>query len=444
MRTKKISFCLLKEVAIVFILSIIILIPFLYNLESRSFHGDENLWLRDTTYFKLFFINKDLRNKHWMASPAIDQPPIGKYVIGFALLLAGYRSRLDELALMEPWNFSKDYNWNVLHGGMPPKEILLVGRYTMAIIGSVACLLLYCFGRMIFNIRVGTIAAILLAFNPLMLLCSQRVMSDAPLIFFLIANTLLIMFFYNFILKQKSRKTLFISGLIGLTIALATGTKLNGGLTGIVFLAFCIYLIIIKVWQYKTSKDIPLSVLAILKKDYQVKIILIGLLISIFISIFVFITLNPYLYQKPMKGSLDMLKFRSEVVKGQQKVEPQNTITSIGQKFYFVIRRTLLPGIYATLNSILKIPIDFILFFIGLFILIYKEGRNLLNDKRPSYGSIPILWTIITFILIMAWIPLDWDRYYLPVVPCITMVTGYAIDKLISRCWVILKQIHIV
>jgi hypothetical protein len=444
MRTKKKSFCLLKEIAIVLILSIIILFPFLYNLESRSFHGDENLWLRATTYFKLFFINKDIHNKHWRAWPAIDQPPIGKYVIGFSLLLAGYRSRLDEVALMEKWAFSKDYNWNVLHGRMPPKEILLVGRYTMAIIGSLACLLLYCLGRMTFNIGVGAIAAILLAFNPLMLRFSQRVMTDAPLIFFLIANTLLIMFFYNFILKHKSRKSLLISGLIGLTIALATGTKLNGGITGIVFLAFCFYLIIIKVWQYKSSTDIPLSVLAILNKDYQVKIILISLLISISTSIFVFVALNPFLYHKPIKGSLDMIKSRAESVKVQQKEAPRSAITSIGQKFYFVIRRTLLPGTYGTLNAILKIPIDFILFLVGLFILIYKEGRNLLNYRRPSNGSILIFWTIITFILIMAWIPLDWNRYYLPIVPCITMVTGYAIEKVSSSCWVILKQIRIV
>jgi hypothetical protein len=442
MKTKRKIFHLLKEIAIGVILFTIVLMPFLSNLESQRFHGDENLWLHSTKYFKLFFIDRDFGNRQWKEWLAFDQPPVGKYILGFALLLAGYGGRMEELANMNLWDFSRNYKWNVSQGRIPPKEMLLVGRYAMAIMGSLACMLLYCIGKMIFNIRVGIMAALLLAFNPLMLLCSQRAMTDAPLIFFLTANTLFIMFFYNVFLKEKMRKAFFLAGLIGLNIALSTGTKLNGGLAAIVFAAFCIYLIIIKVWQYRSSKDVLPNTFATLKKDHQVKMILMSLLISIFISISVFIGLNPYLYHRPLKGPFVMLFHRMEVVKGQQKgIGP--AITSIGQKVHFVIQKTLIPGNYATLSSIFKIPIDLILFLIGLFILTYKEGKHLLKDRRPTCHSIIIIWAILTFVLIMAWIPLDWNRYYLPVVPCVAMVTGYGIDRMISKCWLILRQIHI-
>jgi hypothetical protein len=285
-------------------------------------------------------------------------------------------------------------------------------------------------------------AALLLAFNPLMLLCSQRAMTDAPLIFFLTANTLFILLFYNFFLKGKIRKAFFLAGVIGLNIALATGTKLNGGITAIIFVAFCIYLILIRVWQYRSSKDVLSGTFVTLKKDRQVKMILMSLLLSIFFSISGFIGLNPYLYHRPVKGSFYMLYHRMGVVKGQQKAFGK-AITSIGQKVHFVIQKTLIPGNYATLSSIFKIPIDFILFLMGLFILIYKERKYLLEDRRPTYLSIIILWSILTFVLIMAWIPLDWSRYYLPVVPCVVMVTGYGIDRMISNCWLTLRQIHI-
>lgn len=187
MKTEKTSFHLFKEIAIGLILIIVVLMPFLSNLGSRRFHGDESHWLHSTKYFKLFFIDRDFGNRQWQEGLAFDQPPVGKYILGFALLLAGYGSRIEELANMNLWEFSRGREWNVSQGRIPPKEMLLVGRYAMAIMGSLACLLLYCVGRMIFNMRVGLMAALLLAFNPLMLLCSQRAMTDAPLIFFFTA-----------------------------------------------------------------------------------------------------------------------------------------------------------------------------------------------------------------------------------------------------------------
>lgn len=441
MKTKRKFFYLLKEIAIGVILFIIVLIPFLSNLESQRFHADENEWLHSTKYFKLFFIDRDFGNRQWKDWLAFDNPPVGRYILGFALLLGGYGGRIEELANMDLWDFARDYKWNVSHGRMPPKELLLVGRFSMAIMGSLACLLLYCIGKVILNRRVGIMTAILLAFNPLMLLCGQRAMTDTPLIFFLTANILLITFFYNAFLKGKIRKAFFLAGLIGLNIALSTGTKLNGGIAAIVFAAFCIYLIIIKVWQYRSSKDVFPGTFAMLKKDHQVKMILTSLLIAIFISLSVFVGLNPYLYQRPLKGQAVMLYHRMQVVKGQQKGFG-SAITSISQKVQFVIQRTLIPGNYATLSSIFKIPIDFILFLIGLFLLTYEEGKHLLKDTRPTYYSVLILWVILTFVLIVAWIPLDWGRYYLPVVPCVVMVTGYGIDRMIGKSSLILRRIH--
>lgn len=97
---------------------------------------------------------------------------------------------------MKRWEFLKDYSWNVSHGRIPHKEILYVARLTMTIFGSLTCLLIYWIGRKMFGAKTGTISSLLFTYNLLMLLSSRRAMTDAPLLFFLTANIVLIMYFF--------------------------------------------------------------------------------------------------------------------------------------------------------------------------------------------------------------------------------------------------------
>jgi hypothetical protein len=433
------SFGWLKEIAIGLILLCIILIPFIYKLESNRFHGDENHFFRYTKYFKLFFIDKDLNHELWKDPLAYDHPPVGKYVLGLSLFVFGYGDRIEELWNMNPWNFHKDYNWNVSQGALPPKDILYVGRLTMAILGGLTCFLIYWVGRTIFSIRVGIIAALLLAYNPLMLSCSKRAMFDAPLLFFMTINLMLIMFFYRSFLKGKHLRTFSFAALIGIDIALAAGTKPNGGLAGIIFAMFCLLFALIKIGRYRFSEGKRKGMIAKLTADKEVKIILSSLMISGCIAILVFVGINPTLYHRPLKGSMKMVKYRMSVVNAQQK-NFGHAITSLSQKFNLVIKRTLIEKSYVTLGKIFKFPIDFGLFLLGLIILLYTEVKYLLKNNKPSLKSIMIVWIFITFAGIMAWIPLDWNRYYLPVVPCVVMMTGYGIDRMINKCWLIIKR----
>ena len=155
--------------------------PFVWKLEFYDCYGDENYWLRSTEHFKLFFIDKDLHNSQWKEC---TNAPFGKYILGLTLTIAGHGDRIDELSRMKRWNFRKGYSWNLAHGRVPPKEILYIARLTMALFGSLTCMLIYWIGRMIFCVKAGIIASLLLAYNPLMWFCSRRAMTDAPLLFF--------------------------------------------------------------------------------------------------------------------------------------------------------------------------------------------------------------------------------------------------------------------
>lgn len=450
-----------KEIIAIIILLPIIATPFLINtnsglikylqklsgsncpyLDLELFHGDENHWLINShKYFKLLFIYKNVSSKQWGKFSAYDQPPVGKYVMGLALFIAGDKDEIQELEQMNSWDFSKDYDWNVANGAIPPMKLLHAARLTMAILGIFTCLLIYYIGRSIFGLKTGIIASLLLAYNPLMVSCSRRAMPDALFLFFVTANIALIMFFYRSFLKQELQKTVVFAALIGINIALASATKLNGAITGVIFVFFCILILFTKTIQYKSLKTTFKSKLLKLKSDKELKILTGSLLISMLVAIIVFIAVNPYLYKQTLGRTINLVEHRASMANGQQKDNPDEALTYLSEKFNSVVRRTMFPGSYVILSSILKIPIDLALFILGLIILLYTEIKHIRNNCKPSLRSIVILWAIITFLSITVWLPLDWDRYYLPIVLCVVMISGYIIDKIISKLVVIVKII---
>ena len=243
-------FTLCKKISINFFILCILLIPFINKIDAHPIHGDEIGWLLSTKFFTLFFIDHDISNEQWKKAFSYDQPPVGRYIIGFALTIAGYGNNLKELDNLT-WDYTKSEDWNKKYGTMPSDDILYVGRLTMALFGSFTCFLIYWIGKKIFEPRVGIIASLLLAFNPGILLWSPRVMTDALLLFFLTANLSLLIIFYKNFLKRNYKKTLFFAIAIGINTFLAAGTKLNGSLAGLIFTGFCIFILLIRILQQK-------------------------------------------------------------------------------------------------------------------------------------------------------------------------------------------------
>jgi len=444
--TKGKVFNAVKEILVLIVLFSIILVPFVTNgrifkylqksnsaicqyLDLELFHGDENYWLRNTRYFKLFYMDKAIDSEEWKQFDAYDQPPVGKYIIGLALLLTGQGDKIRDLQKMTRWDFAK-YDWNFSHGAVPPEKLLNIARFTMALLGAFTCLLIYYIGRKSLSVKAGVIASLLLAYNPVMLAWSRRAMTDAPILFFLADNILLMMFFYESFLKQRMRATFALTVFIGINGALATGTKLNGGLTAITFASFCVLIVITEIIQYKKSGRSGADKFKMAK---NIKIIVISLLISAFIAIFVFVGMNPHLYNQPYKKTVDMVKHRILVTQNQQRDNSELALTSLSEKFISVIKRTMFPGNYAVLGNIFKIPLDLALFIFGLIIVVYAEIEYFIKNNKLSLKSIIILWFFVTFIGMGIWLPLDWDRYYLPIIMCVAVITGYGLSEIIGK-----------
>jgi hypothetical protein len=265
-------------------------------------------------------------------------------------------------------------------------------------------------------------------------------MPDAPLLLFMAANVILIIYFYRSLVTQRNLRTLILSAVIGVNCALAAGTKLNGGLSIFIVALFCVYLIAIKSSFYSYSNKNYFTRIAQVLKDREVKSIASGLLIAFITTIAVFIGMTPCLYRQPVNGIVQMVDVRTEHVHIQRTNKWGTSLDTLTKKFNSVVRQMLFPKNYVILGTLFKIPIDCVLFLLGLVMLFYTEIKYIFCNAKPSLQSIILLWVVVTFTGITLWIPLNYARYYLPILPCIVIVEGYCIAKMYDMCALFIKR----
>ncbi|MBN1687677.1 MAG: phospholipid carrier-dependent glycosyltransferase [Candidatus Omnitrophica bacterium] len=405
----------------------LMMLPFFRGLEQFPLHGDENLWLYSAKYFKLFFVDYDLENPQWFEDWAYDQPPVGKYLIGGVLHLAGYADIPKVLGETEQWNFLKGKEENISRGAMPPKEILLPVRRLMAGLGFSSCLILFGIGYALGGVRLGILAGLLLAWNPLVQNTCRRAMPDAALLFFLLASVAAIFLFYRRMIAGKFKEAFLFCVLHGVLSALAAGTKYSGGLSMIVLASFMVYLcLVIGLQSLFFKRDERLN----RENGKLLLTVLTGFLLSGFFAFVCFVGLNPYLYHETLEKLRYMIGYRHDIICFQQS-EIGPALLSVSERLPRVYWRIFYPPNYVVIGNLFKFPAELYLFVLGIGCLMWNEIKMLWHRWLPSEGAILLLWVIIAYGGISLWIPLDWDRYYLPIIPGVTLVVAFAIEALL-------------
>ena len=426
-------------VGIIFLASIIL--PIFNKLDEEKFSGDENYYLYASSYFKLLFVDRNVHSERWKELAAYGHPQVGSYIVGLALTLTGHPDTSREAVIDYVTNNYWELYWNKDDWRTPPADILYTGRFVIGLFGVSSCLLLYYLGSKLFNVRTGAIASLLLAYNPVFLRHSRRAMGDIPLTFFFIMHVVLLVLFYRSLRHRRRIKTLFWAVFLGINAGLTTGVKLIGITTLVLYALFCLLLILIEFLFFRiASHDRP----SVLKRAWM---IFFYFCLSCTVATALFIGIYPYVYTDTAQKLVQMFTARNELIAWQQQnIGP--ALMTISDKAMLVIQRTLLPNNYGrvttdmfgniypenfvVLGNIIKLPIDFALFLLGSIMLVYGELRYFVRHRRISIRSVPILWIVLFFIVITIWIPLDWDRYYLPLLPPIALLISYGIDRVIS------------
>ena len=331
----------------------------------------------------------DFRHESWRSS--LDQPIAGYLLLGWLnprgtrlaadayTNLLRYDNNRDPLQTFD--SFSAYYKDNFV--GI--KRATFVESRSIPVLFIVFdCILLMIVGVVVGEGLAGFIAALILSFNTTFLGSMAMVTNDAYLVFFILLGMVV---FYIF-QRHKIRRNIFIATLTGLAVAV----KLNGLLLPIALFG---------AYFYETKSIVK-----------SVKVFLVWVLLGMA----VFVALNPYTWNNPLKGVVTYYLYRMRVVDYQM-----HQVSNSG---------AVLGNIIDSLKAVTSnLSLSRGLIVVGGGILLARAS------KTARELSLIALLIIITNLLYMK---LSWFRYEIPIVLMTTIFQGKALS------WAVFKGFDLV
>ena len=399
--------------------------------------ADESFRARMAVYFKLFFIDRDFNDPLWQRWDVRVAPPGSAYIAGLALWLGGEQDKIGKMGLDDWWNFKESFAWNLLNIELPSAKELYILKFTMALFVSFSCVAVYWICLKCFGIITAFFSFFLFAFHPLIIECATNATFDAPLIFFIILNILLTLFFYENFSKEKYYLSLLFAAIIGLNTAVTSVVKIQGAITGVIFLVFCFCIMaieIVKLFKRNASRSRD-------KASWinKIRVVLIGMTLFGLGAVTFFILPNPCFYRQPMAGFKKMAELRTEQIKKQIKEFSTKNyfhndysakiIASFPQKVHFVISESL----STKCGHGLLFQVKFLLLILGFFLMVYSEIRFFRKNLRFSLSFIILLWFVVLFAAIIAVIYICFAKYCLTLIAPVSVLMAYALDRTIRE-----------
>jgi hypothetical protein len=375
---------------------------------------DERLWTGRAYFYRLAFLDRDVGHRLWVYHDGIDQPHVTDFLIGASL------HAFDTVPPVPEGTFSG--------GGESPLggRRLLVVRAPCALLGAGVAVLVYALGLLASGrLVVGTVAGTLYACHPLVLKCQVRAMSDGPLLFFTCLGMVLVTWALGSGRRGDGAARAFsvarcaFLALGPLALALALGTKLTGLVP---ILAFVSSLGVVVAWEFLVSRaGSPTRGTAWLAWGALALALTGGWAVAV----------NPTLYSAPVSRFREMLEHRRATALGQSLKWRNSKLDDYPQQV-----RALYDQLVWKTGQFRQLWLNRAqlgLVLLGFCYLCLREGQGLLGIRGPS-PALPLLaWALVLLGVLTPSMPLNWDRYYLPYLPCWTLFTGFGVAFVIDQ-----------
>ena len=345
------------------------------------------------------------------------------------------------------YDFNKPLQVNVAENRLPPRDVVLRARAASAIFGILCCLLVFAIGSVAYNTWIGFIASILLLANELFIRSATRAMTDIHYNFFLLALCLTVLLFT----KTLNKKHAVLFGLVcGVLAGLACSVKVTGIVIG-------------------TSLFAGAAAIFFYRKKLNIKEITLSFGAFALSALVVIYALNPYFWisWKDVQGKAviqqvrmlsndlkngdlrfnrareryphvyNLLKFPLMFPRWSRVMEAQTEIPSSrwgGNRFLSIHKHLFVE--YA------GFPFEWIFFVIGiLFYIPYFRNRYAAQAIQQNDRSlIPLLYFLINYLFILAFLKLNWERYYLPTIIADRLVIALGLYALIAQIVIFLRR----
>ncbi len=377
--------------------------------QPAPFHPDEAHKIGEAYYFHLFFVEHNFSHPDWTNDfYARINPPAAKYLMGGWLASQGHPIKDHSLQNQ----FGSGWDDPVALAAKVPPEILRSARRLSSIIGIMTLLVVYWIGRLSGNRLTGVLAALLLFCCPEFQYDASVALTDLMLTFFMSLMVLVTFYMLRLFSSEtfsvdRKRGIILVALVIvaALDMAGAAGTKLNGALAGIFFV-------------------IALAAAALFRKGPKARIMWLTMIGSALLGVFIFVAINPYFYSAPLARISQMLAAIGDwsLI---QKISPGDGLWSWSEKFSAITAFDFIgPQIYLGLG---RAPLLFIVFFVGLAGLMRKSVLVRADGESSTWSRVMLLWIAVYGLGFSCWLPLDWDRLFVPLTPLISLAAAYGL-----------------
>lgn len=403
----------------------VIAIVFLERQPADRFHVDEAHKISESHYFHRLR-QGELRHPEWQSDfYARINPPIGKYLMGGLMQVQGEAEQDGHLQDLFEQHWQQP---EVLQSHITPVE-LAAARRSVMLFAAGCVVLMYLTGRLIASRWVGVIAAALLLGHPMFVRYGSLALTDVLLLFFMSAIVPLLICILSATttnstdIVNQSRSSLwrnpFTEILLPTLLLLgAAGTKLNGGLASLLWIAAAAG------GGWLTSSG------STGRRLFRTASLA---LIPPIAALGLFIALNPALYDHPIDSLLAMPRIYGDwMIK--QAIAPGEAVTSYSrtwsEAFFHVTFREERRLHHFSLTFPMSVLLSLVL--IGTLSLVWNLWSSFRRGRVELASFVAVLWIAIYGIGIFGWIPVDWDRYFLPLIPLQSVLAAVGLCRIVT------------
>lgn len=343
----------------------------------QDLHTDETHWINHSILESTLLLRNEFSNEYWFLIDPFGSmtPSFGKFAIGIPLLLQG-KDHISPKYQYYDWDQSPLYNWE--RGYTAADDAIKSGRYVILLFAIIALVFLYLIIREISHVTALLYLVIILS-NPLFKFISGHVMMDI----FEYAFSFGALYFSFKLLKSYNNKYVVMAGTMA---AISTSAKMRGGL-GLIFLLAVLVYLLIKNFKSKIQQSVYSK----------------GILIAIISYSITFFILNPTMFTSPIEKASLFLSLNTFQQKSLVQEYPELALPTVALK-----SKAFIKNVFYQNNNLPCWWLEIILMLIGIWPFIKCVKR----DRITTIGL--SCFFIFTCTINAFWIPLDFERYYMP------------------------------
>jgi hypothetical protein len=123
-----------------------------------------------------------------------------------------------------------------------------------------------------------------------------------------------------------------------------------------------------------------------------------------------FVIPNPMLYENPLEGTDALIAHRLAAANIQQQESPEGAVTTVAGRARAMLDRVFHPG-------------GLVVFLFGLGLVAWQEFHHW-TQGAVTGRTVVLLWVGGTLAFTAFFTPMNWGRYFVPLVPCQAVILG--------------------